>query len=272
MVMNDSNKTGIFLTGGGGIGAFHIGFFKALEECKINYDFVFGSSVGAIIAGAATYLHSDEMYERWKTLTLESVLKIDNNRIKDLEGMKRTLMLYRECIRSCSKKDPNLMIDINDIRNLLYASLDGNNILNSEIGFGISTTLLPSMRQLNICKEDMVVNPLEYILASLYLPIFSRQRIIDDRHYIDLSRFRRYPLEVLKDRNCKNIFIVNIESNNLNKFYRAIDRDFADENVVFINYDNKPSILDFSLEQAEKNYRNGYESSIKVLEKSIGKN
>ena len=58
-------KTGIFLTGGGGIGAFHTGFFKALEEYGIKFDTIVGSSVGALVGGAATYLTADEMYQKW---------------------------------------------------------------------------------------------------------------------------------------------------------------------------------------------------------------
>jgi len=266
--MNEE-KTGIFLTGGGGIGSFHIGFFKALEECGINYDYVFGCSAGSIVAGASTYLSSDEMFERWKELTLEAVLKIDSNKIKDLKGARKTLQLYKECFESCMRKDPNLMIDINDIRTLLYTLLDGEKIRESNIDFGISTTLLPSMKMMNIWKEDMIGNPLEYILASLYLPIFSRQKIIDDRSYIDLCRFRRYPIEVLKDKNCTRNIIVNIEANNPKKLTVPISKLFDEKSTIFINYDNKPSILDFSSEQASENYKNGYETSMKVLEKKL---
>ena len=264
------DKTGVFLTGGGGIGAFHIGFFKALEEAGIKYDGVYGSSVGAMVAGAATYLTSDEMYAAWRTLSLESVLKIDSKKVKDLSGAKRTLMLYKETFLSCCRRDPHLFISIDDLRKLMYASLDGEKIRESKIDFGITTTELPSMKMKKIYKEDMSVNPLEYILASIYMPIFSRQRIIDNKHYLDLSRFRRYPLEMLKERKCNNIYIVNIEANNLKRLQKPILKNFNNgEKVTFINYEKKPSILDFSLEQAEKNFRSGYETTMKVLEKTI---
>lgn len=264
------NKTGIFLTGGGGIGAFHIGFFKALEEAGIKYDGVYGSSVGALVAGASTYLDSKQMYEAWKTLTLESVLKIDSRKVKDLSGAKRTLMLYKEAFLSCCRKDPHLFINMDDLRKLMYASLDGDKIKNSNIDFGITTTVLPSMKMLKIYKEDMKVNPLEYILSSIYMPIFSRERIIDNKHYLDLSRFRRYPLEMLKERKCNNIYIVNIEANNIKRLQKPILKNFTSgEKITFINYEKKPSILDFSLEQAEKNYRNGYETTMKILEKNL---
>ena len=262
------NKTGVFLTGGGGIGPFHIGFFKALEELGIKYDVVCGGSVGALVGGASTYLSAEEMMDAWHALTLESVLKVDKNKIKDLEGMKRNLMLIKECFLSCARKDPNLMIDINDIRKLLYSKLDGNKIKESNIDFGVTTTVLPSFELQKTFKEDMKVNPLEYILASLYMPIFSKQRIIDNKYYIDLTRYRRYPIEMLKEKQCNKIYIVNLETHNLNKFYKPIAKHFTNnEEINIISYENLPSILDFSEEMADINYRNGYETTMSVLER-----
>lgn len=267
----NNNKTGVFLTGGGGIGAFHIGFFKAMEEAGIKYDIVCGSSVGALVAGAATYLSYEKMFDAWKTLTLESVFKVDSNKVKNLQGFKRTLMLYKECAKSCAKRDPKLMIDINNIRKLLYASLDGEKIRESDIDFGVMTTELPTLKRRVFFKNEMKDNPLEYILASLYLPIFSSERILDNKRYVDISRFRKYPLDMLKDKGCKDIYIVNLETNNLKKFCKLASNTFKNgEKVTLIDYKNKPSILDFSIEQTNINYKNGYETTSKVLQKQFG--
>ena len=266
--MNKEDKTGIFLTGGGGIGPFHIGFFKALEELGIKYDVVCGGSIGAVIGGGSTYLTAEEMMETWHGLTLESVLKIDSNKIKGLKDTKRNLMLIKECILSCARKDPNLMIDINDIRKLLYDKLDGDRIKNSNIDFGVTTTVLPSFKLQQTFKEDMITNPLEYILASLYMPVFSPQRIIDNKYYIDITRYRRYPIEMLKEKQCNKIYIVNLEAHNLNKFYKPISKYFTNnEEINIISYENCPSILDFSEEMAEINYKNGYETTMNVLQR-----
>lgn len=264
-------KTGVFLTGGGGIGSFHIGVFKALEKYEIKPNYVFGCSVGAIVAGASTYLSADEMFEKWKELTLESVFKVDSNKFKGLEGASKTRKLYLECFKSCCKRDPHLMIDINDIRALLYKLLDGKEIAKSDVDFGISTTQLPSGKMVNLWKEDMDpnVNPLEYILSSMYLPIFSREKIIDNKSYMDLCRFRRYPLEVLKDKDCDRRIFVNIEAHNLNKVVGPMNSIYPDSDPILIDYENKPSILDFTEEQAIKNLNNGYETTMRVLERKL---
>ncbi len=259
-------KTGIFLTGGGGIGAFHIGFFKALEEHGIKFDTIVGSSVGALVGGAATYLTADEMYQKWFSITLENALHVDSNKIKDLQGKKRTLMLYKECLKACVKRDPKFLLDFQGIRDLLYTMLDGERIKKSPIEFGITTTLLPSLKMEKVFKEKMITNPLEYILTSLYMPVYTREKMIDGRSYVDLSRFRRYPLEMLKQRNCERVFVVNLEANHLWRLERPIKKFFNNgEEVTLIDYEHKPSILDFSHEQSEINYKNGYEATIKKL-------
>lgn len=265
-----NDKTGIFLSGGGGVGAFHIGFFKALEEAGIKYDFVCGSSVGALVGGASTYLTPDEMLEAWNQLSLENVLKIDSNKIKGLTGTKRDLRLFKECLLSCWRKDPNRMIDVNDIRKLLYQLLDGERIRRSSIDFGISTTELPSFELKKIYKENMTMNPLEYILAAIYLPVFSRQVSPDGKRYIDIGGIRKYPIEMLVEKECNRVILVNIEARNLKKFTEPMARLFNHgEDTLFIDYAEKPCVLDFSREQSEINYRKGYETTARALERKL---
>lgn len=267
--MND--KVAVFLTGGGAKGSFQIGFFKALEELGIKVDAIYGSSIGALVGGAATYLNSYDMFECWNSLTLENVLQVDSNKVKNLEGKLKTLKLYKETIISCAK--PKILIDIEKIRELLYNSLDGDKIRESSVDFGITTTLLPSFDMLKIYKKDMKVNILEYILASLYLPIFRQQKIIDQRNYLDISGFRRQPFEMLKKSNCSNYYIVNVSGSNDKKLYRDIyNANFKNDiDLTLINMDYSSSLLDFSEDQATLNVQKGYETTMKTLEKKYNK-
>lgn len=261
------DKIGVFLTGGGGKGSYLIGFFRALEELNIKPDVICGSSIGALVGAAATYLDSYSMYECWKTLTLESVLKVDSKQIECINGKKRTFMLWKETFLSCFNK--RILIDIDDIRKLLYNSLDGDKIRKSTVDFGLTVTQLPNFKMLKLYKEDMnKANILEYVLASLYLPIFAPQKIIDNKYYLDIATIRRYPFEMLKEKECSKIFIVDIGDCPSFKAINTAKSIFNDNyDITMINMQNKPSLLDFSLSQARKNYENGYEEAVKVLTK-----
>ncbi|HCR53491.1 MAG TPA: patatin, partial [Cytophagales bacterium] len=47
-----AQKVGLVMSGGGAKGLAHIGVLKALEENEIPIDYVVGTSMGGIIAGA----------------------------------------------------------------------------------------------------------------------------------------------------------------------------------------------------------------------------
>lgn len=266
-----ANKIGVFLSGGGGKGSFHIGFFKALEELGIKPDVICGSSAGAIVAAGATYLNSYEMLNAWSTLTLESVLNIDSSKISDIEGKRRTLNLWKETLKSCF--NGRFLINIEQIEALLYNSLDEEKIRSSTTELGVTTTVLPSFKMVKIFKDQMGENEiLQYVLASLYLPIFRQKRIIDGRHYIDIANLRRYPFEMLKERGCTDIYLVDIGELPVSKTVNAAKRVFDEGfNVNIISMGNRPSLLDFSKEQTERNYQSGYETTIKTLSKTLKK-
>lgn len=264
------NKTAVFLSGGGAKGPFQIGFFKALEDFAIKPDLICGSSIGALIAGAATYMDAYELMECWKNLTLESVLQVDEKMLLGLNEKDRIRRLYFETFLSCLRP-PRLLIDIENIRGLLYSSLNGEKILEANTDFGISTTEIPSFRLRKIFKEDMSCNPLDYILASLYLPFFRPQKIIDGKHYLDIAPLRRYPLEMVCSEKYSTVFIVNISAQSEEKMNHDIaNTNFgSDTNIIVINMDKKSSYLDFSEELAQINFQKGYESSLYTLSRKM---
>ena len=260
-----NKKTGVFLTGGGGKGSFEIGFFKALEELGIKPDVICGSSAGAVVGAGATYMNSKELFECWKNLTLESVFNVDSNKLKDIEGTKRILRLWKEVIDSCLNEE--FLIDISNIRELVYSLLDEEKIRNSKIEYGLTTTVLPDFKMVKVFKDEMQEGLLlEYVIASLYLPLFRNEKIINNKHYLDIAAFQKYPFEMLKEKGCNEIYIVDIVDLPVIKSILTAKKVF-DENtkVHIINMENQVSILDFSSEQAIKNYNNGYETTIKTL-------
>ena len=308
-------KNAIFLSGGGAMGSFHIGFFKALENQEIKKDTIFGCSAGAIVGAAATYMNSDEMLKIWESLSFENVLNIDSSKIKNYNGnhlildkvlnldsktiknyenVRRNVHLLGQCGKSCFKKFPHLMIDFENFSNLISSNINGECVLSSPVNFGISTTALPSGKMVNVWKKDMVGDPLDYVKASAHLPVLRRKRLIDNKHYLDWCRFRRYPFEVFDDIDFDNLIIVNTEAKKIKKrFIDPIDEYFDEsfvkiynydgkitvsavpkenedylensKKIIFINNDNRSSIVDFDKDHVEKNYKAGLKASEDVL-------
>jgi len=75
------NKIALVLGGGGARGISHLGVLKFLEEIKFNYDFIVGTSAGAIFG--ALYLKYNNTEKVWKELR-DNIFK-DNNVTENLK-------------------------------------------------------------------------------------------------------------------------------------------------------------------------------------------
>ncbi len=91
--VNDDNKIGLVLSGGGAKGLAHIGLLKVLDEEKIPVDYVVGTSIGSIIGALYSMGYSGEEIEKiimsrnWinyfnDTITRENEL-VENKEDKD---------------------------------------------------------------------------------------------------------------------------------------------------------------------------------------------
>src|SRR5574341_1209806 len=80
--MSDTIENVLILQGGGSLGAFGCGVFKALAQNNIKSDIVAGTSIGgvnaAIIAGSKNENHPEQLLEEfWLELT-QGFVNLDN--------------------------------------------------------------------------------------------------------------------------------------------------------------------------------------------------
>ena len=101
------------------------------------------------------------------------------------------------------------------------------------------------------------------------MPIFTREPLIDGKQYIDLCRFRHYPLEVLKARKCTDFYVCNIEKENALRM-KLGTRLILGKAATFVTYKHAPSILDFSEKTSKINYKRGFDDTCRVLERKLG--
>ena len=125
---------GLCLAGGGVKGAAHIGVLKALEEEKINIDYIGGASSGSIVATlfAAGY-NSDEIYtifkkycSKIKYISFKNIVKLILGLIFYrkiiIEGLNSGIEIEKIINKACNKND---IYDISDIKlPLIIPSVD----------------------------------------------------------------------------------------------------------------------------------------------------
>lgn len=119
---------GLVLSGGGVKGAAHIGVLKALEEEKIKFDFISGTSSGSIVAALyASGTGYEEIYEIFKNyckeikyFDLKNIINIIKYLIKNkkllMEGFNSGEKIEKIINKYCEKKK---IKNINQIKNKL---------------------------------------------------------------------------------------------------------------------------------------------------------
>ena len=74
--VNDRPKIGLVLGGGGARGYAHVGVLKKLEEMRIPYDYIAGTSMGSIVGGlVATGMQSGELADVVRQIDWAKMLK-----------------------------------------------------------------------------------------------------------------------------------------------------------------------------------------------------
>lgn len=152
------DKIGICFSGGGVKGAAHIGVLKALEEEKINFNYISGTSSGSIVATLyACGYSSDEIYDLFKKYCKQIKYVDAKNIIKAIFGLiiKRKIIIdgltngnkiEKIINEACSKKNikninqikTNLIIpavDLYDGRLYVFSSINNRSIYSNNIEY-----------------------------------------------------------------------------------------------------------------------------------------
>jgi len=265
-------KIGLVLEGGGARGAYHIGAVKLLLERKYKITAVVGTSIGAINAAMIAQNEFEEAYNLWENLSYATIFDIDNEKITD--AIKRKINL--DIVKYISSKISSVVkaggVDTSKMREILNTYIDEDKIRKGKVLFGLVTYCLTDKRGLEIFIDDIPKGKLvEYILASSRLPGFKQEKL-DEKYYMDGGVDNNCPINMLVDKDYKDIFAIRTGSIFRIKNIREI-RKRKDLNITYIQPRNKlPSILSFDGVTSGYLLKLGYFDAIKVLDKLDGYN
>lgn len=285
----DRYKTALALSGGGGIGSYHIGVIEALIAFGIIIDDVYGGSIGGVVGGASTYNYKNPqiLYEQWMRLTPENVLGLDSSKYINMQGKALTAKLYFDTFRAWNK-DKGIGID--KIRTILNDTLDPKKIIESDMGFAVvlakrigkhpfkqeyKNVLLDwflcheNLQFQGVYKENMTIdNVLLHILATCNLPIFRQEPILDGNYYVDCTdmKFGRHPVSLVK--NVNSVVFISHLSHKLKKWEktRLLGTNNTGNTILITPSILTTPMLDFSPEAARKNRELGYEDGCRIIE------
>ena len=259
---------GLVLEGGGARGAYHIGAYKALLEEGVQIDGVAGTSVGALNGAMIVQGDFERAYEIWDNMSYSRVV---DSEIEQIFKLGKQGKMDRQDIKLLAEKLGGVIsdrgLDITPLRDLIAETLDEDKIRGAGKDFGIVTVSLTDMRPLEVYIEDIPVGKLgQYLLASAYLPVFRRERI-DGKSYIDGSVYNNLPVNLLKDKGYRDLFLIRTRAFGV---IRKIDLENLNTTIVSPR-ESLGRSLDFDGDRARHNLRLGYFDTLKAMKRLGGK-
>ncbi|WP_300711764.1 patatin-like phospholipase family protein [uncultured Brachyspira sp.] len=247
------NKLGLVLGGGGGLGSYQIGVWKALREYGIdkNIKAVSGTSVGVLNAclfaqnnyDVAEYIWTNEIED--KILSKKKINKnnsfISSNGIFSREGLIEIIEKYLNIDIISNYKYPIYAAAVNLKKvNVQYFKLNG--------------------------KTDKEIK--EIMMATSAIPLIFGRQTIEGINYVDggveILNGNNLPLKPLYEENCDEIIAINLYKDSIiEKSSRCKVYEIVPSNDIG---DFFSGAMDFSLSGAKMRIKEGYNDAKNMLE------
>jgi len=258
---------GLVLAGGGVKGSYQVGAYFALKKCGIKIDGVVGTSIGSFNAAMIVSKKENELYNFWKNVDVGELLKF-NTKYTDSVNNKEKFKELIYGIEQMTLIVKNQGISNTNLKSLLKEMIDEEKIRNSYMDYGLVTVRVKDLKPLYLFKEDMKKGKMpEYILASCNLPVFKKEKLIDDEYYIDGGFYDINPINMLLNKGYKKVYSIEIQGIGLKQ--KIVDKS----KVVRITPSRfLGSTLNVNKKKINENIKLGYYDTLKVIKKYDGYN
>ncbi|MCT4633518.1 MAG: patatin-like phospholipase family protein [Firmicutes bacterium] len=258
---------GLVLEGGGAKGAFQIGAFMAFKEMGIDFDYIVGTSIGAINGAFFASGNFDVAYDLWYNLNPAMVLDGPENILDSVFSEDIGQDTFNKVVQYGRDIFEKKGLDISPLKELLRDNIDESKLRNSGVDYGLVTVSLSDITPLEIFIKDIPEGKLvDYIIASANLPVFKFERI-NGKYFLDGGFYNNLPVDMITGKNIDNIYVVRIQGVGITRSSKD-----ANENIILIEPSEKTGrVLEFSKNRARKNISLGYYDTMRALRNLKGK-
>ena len=146
---------GLALEGGGVRGAYQAGAYMAFLECGIKIDGVCGTSIGAL-NGIIIASNKGELLPRiWRNSNMASIFVFSLEYVEAVNSKKVNLKNLKSIFLDLVKILINKGIELNGLKELIDKEVDIDELLKSDIDFGLVTVRLKDLKPVCLFKEEM---------------------------------------------------------------------------------------------------------------------
>ena len=160
-------KRALVLSGGGSLGAYEMGAWKALRELNIDFQVVTGTSIGALNGFFVATNQFELALKLWQNVSIEKVINnaidLDYNEIQKSVTRDNGKKL-KSIIKSYLK---NHQLDVSPFYDLVNKYIDGSLITESAIKLGTVSVIWPNLKQVNTIINNQPSDKVQdYLIAS----------------------------------------------------------------------------------------------------------
>lgn len=214
---------GLALEGGGAKGSYQVGAYKALKEMGYEFDYIVGTSIGAI--NGAMFVQGDEKLAEkiWLDIEFSMVVSTEDDKLENF--FKESLTLNNVLDKVSLIKDVIFEkgFDTTPLKNLLINNISEERIRNSNTKFGLVTLDITNRKPVETFADDVPEGKLmNYIYGSSNLLVF-KQEPIDGKILIDGGYYANNPVKMLEGKCDEIINIVLFPNRNIPSISQDID-------------------------------------------------
>lgn len=255
-----TEKRAVALAGGGSLGSYELGAWKALREVGFEANLVVGTSIGSI--NAALYAQRDYALAEhlWDNISVGQVMENGINMELSLD----TLLSQRGELRPFLRKYAQCRgADISPLIALLQKVIDEERVRSSHIDMGLVTVRFPSLTPMEFMLHDIPKGLLvDFLLASAAcFPAFPMHKI-GSESYIDGGYYDNMPVNLAIAQGAEEIVAIDlrpITKSSLLHFSRMPQITYVAPRRTL------GSILLFDQRVIQRNKRLGYSDTLKAF-------
>ncbi len=257
-------KIGLVLGGGGSKGAYELGVWKALQELRIQFDVVTGTSIGAMIGAMIVQGDFERCEEMWDRIAVNDIVKNGINLDFNIESILSQKERYRVFMKSlyCHRG-----ADISPFIELVDQMFDEHKFFHSHIDFACMSVNVTKRKPQTFKKSsfftaDEVKGAL--LASAACFPMFP-MRNINGEKFVDGGYHDNVPIQLARELGAELIIAVDLKSIGKN----VINKPQTD--VIYIEpHVSLGSFFHFNQEIIQRNKILGYLDTMKKFYRYYG--
>ena len=250
-------KTAVVLSGGGAKGAYQIGVWKALRKLGINYDIVTGTSVGALNGILMVQQDFHAAINLWSNIDYDFVFDENSTDIDE--------NIYLTYVKGFVT---NGGMNVTRLEQNIDKFLDKKRFFESDIDYGIVAYNLSKLKKEILTKKDLTPkNIKDYVVASATCYPAFKIKEINKEKYIDGGIYDVLPINLAIELGADRIIAIDLKAPGIRQKIKYKGKEI----ISIIPTNNIGSILKFDKHVSRKNIKYGYNDTLKVFHKLIGK-